>query len=199
MNDDFKVRDRSALFCAFRNVILVSFLIVFINQAIYCQGLLIENISALGWPNGRGDEHLAVDGDQSTFTWTTASMNQSMAHIGISFDTSYTLCRIRLWKDADGGVNGSSFPKDLVIMYTTETGPLYERSWIPVSEMQNGYQGDEFLQATEVIPDGTVSEDIHDSIDEGHGWASLIFSAVEATGVCIQFDNIEGWPNPFVH
>ncbi|MCP4633592.1 MAG: T9SS type A sorting domain-containing protein [candidate division Zixibacteria bacterium] len=180
--------------------VLLIFISLVLTQVCYSQEVLIENTFAMGWPNGRGEENNAVDGNQSTYTWTTAAYNTSIAHIGIGFDSPYSLCRIRLWKDADGGSHGhTSMPKDLVIMYTSDTGPLDERDWTSVSGLVNGYQGTEFLQATEVYSDGSVSEDIHDSIESGHGWASLVFNDVLATGVCIQFNKVEGWSYPYIH
>ncbi len=54
--------------------------------------------------------------------------------------------------------------------------------------MTNGFQGSELLVATSVNSNGTVSADNHDSIKSG--WASLSFTAVNATGIRIGFSNV---------
>jgi hypothetical protein len=40
---------------------------------------------------------------------------------------------------------------------------------------------------------------MHDSVNEGHGWGSLVFDPIPATGVCIQFANPQGETFPYVH
>ena len=146
-------------------------------------------VTALGWPNGRTSNqqpYLAADGNVGTYTWTTESFSTAKpAYIGLDFGSSYYLNRIRLWKDNDNGCGGQA-PPDLVIQYTTGAGPLSGRTWTTVTTLQTGYQG-ETLQAAAVNLNGTVSADGHDSVNEGHGWASLTFDVVQATGVRISF------------
>ena len=145
-----------------------------------------------GFPNGRtfnDPPPNAIDGDITTFTWTTNPNNvASPSHLAIGFDTT-PVNRLRLWKERFGG--GGQNVKDLVISYTTDGGPLSSRLWIPVTGLANGFHGTEFLVATAVNANGTVLGDVHDS-PSGDGWASLTFDTVTATGLRISFAN----PNP---
>ncbi|NIR64256.1 MAG: hypothetical protein GWO10_10900 [candidate division Zixibacteria bacterium] len=45
--------------------------------------------------------------------------------------------------------------------------------------------------------DGAVDFDVHDSINDGHGWASLTFDTVQATGIRITFSNATSYT--YVH
>lgn len=148
--------------------------------------------AAAGWPNGRASNNLpdnAIDGNTSTFTWTTESFNSvSPSYLGIGFAAATSVNRIRLYKDNDAGGPGL-IAKNLTIEYTTSASstPLSQRTWIVVSGLTNGFQGAEPLVATSVNSNGTVTADNHDSLKIG--WASLSFDAVNATGVRIGFSN----------
>lgn len=150
--------------------------------------------SVAGFPNGRTLNELppnAIDGDTTTFTWTTnPNSTASPSHLAIGFDSA-PVDRIRLWKARDGG--GGQNIKNLTIQYTTDpTGvPLASRTWITVTGLVNGHQSTELMDATAVNANGTVDGDIHDSA-AGDGWASLRFDQVVATGLRISFAN----PNP---
>ena len=153
----------------------------------------ISGTSAYGWPNERTSNQpplLAVDGDISTFTWTTEAFNTQPGNLGLDFGHSVSVNRIRLYKDNDGGgVGGTNAPniKDLDIYYTTDsTGiPLKDRTFTHVSNMVNGYLGTELMVAANVNANGTVLGDVHSSSVDG--WASLSFDPVVATGVAIGF------------
>ena len=148
--------------------------------------------SVAGFPNGRtfNDPPVnAIDGNISTWTWTTNPNNTaSPSYLAIGFDST-SVNRLRLWKSADGG--GGNNSKNLTIAYTTDTGPLAGRSWTTVTDLTNGFMGTELMHATSVNSDGTVTGDVHESL-AGDGWASLTFDAVNATGLRIAFSN----PNP---
>jgi hypothetical protein len=152
-------------------------------------GSEIPITSVAGFPNGRTINDLpanAIDGDITTFTWTTNPNNTaSPSHLAIGF-TSTQVNRLRLWKDAYGG--GGNNSKNLTIQYTTDSGPLSSRTWTTVTNLTNGYLGTELLDATAVNSNGTVVRDVHTSVD-GDGWASLMFDAVTATGLRISFSN----------
>ena len=151
--------------------------------------------SVEGFPNGRtfNDPPVnAIDGDITTFTWTTNPNNvASPSHLAIGF-TNTPVNRLRLWKQRDGG--GGQNIKDLTIQYTTDSVQLSLRTWLTVTGLANGFMGTESLNATAVNTDGTVVGDIHDSPTGGggDGWASLTFDTVTATGLRISFHN----PNP---
>jgi hypothetical protein len=57
-----------------------------------------------------------------------------------------------------------------------------------VTNLINGWQGTELMDATSVNANGTVTGDIHDSV-AGDGFASLTFDTVTATGLRISFSN----------
>jgi hypothetical protein len=139
------------------------------------------------WPNSRGDEANAIDGDQGTYTWCTAPFNTGTNYVAVGFSSATDIKSVRLWKDNDGG--GGANWKDLVILWTNSSvgTALSARTWQPVTNMVNGISGTELLVATSVNSDGTVVGDVHDSVNEGHGWGSLSFNEVAATGFAIQF------------
>ncbi|MEZ5354361.1 MAG: hypothetical protein R2762_17125 [Bryobacteraceae bacterium] len=155
----------------------------------------ISPLAARGWPNERSFDNPpanALDGNTSTFTWTTEPFNtQSPSYFGVDFGASKPVSRIRIFKDNDGGGGTRSDQfKNLVIEYTTTSGstPLASRTWARVSGLVNGFQGTELLTAGSVNADGTVTRDSHNSLTSG--WASLTFTAVNATGVRIGFSNV---------
>lgn len=172
---------RIAVFAFCFTALLVSFTTADAQQ--------ILPVTAHGWPDERTSNQqppLAVDGNLGTYTWTTESFSRNHpAYLGLDFGSTYCLYRIRLWKDDDNGC-GADASYNLVIQYTTGTGPLSGRAWNTVTNLQTGFAG-ETLQATAVNTNGTVSGESHDSVNEGHGWASLTFDPVEATGVRISF------------
>lgn len=153
----------------------------------------IPATAVAGWPNGRTSNQLptlAIDGNTSTYTWTTESFaNVNPSYIGISFAASTSVNRIRLYKDNDAGGPGL-IAKNLTIEYTTSAAsvPLSSRVWTPVSGLVNSFSGIEPLTAAAVNANGTVSADNHNSLVSG--FASLTFNAVEATGVRIGFSNV---------
>lgn len=162
------------------------------------QDLIVPN-TVNGWPNERSSNHApidAIDDDLITYTWTTEAFNSSTGHLGLGFEEPELTNRIRVWKDNLGDWN-VALRKDLTIMYTVDSGPLSSRQWYAVSELENGYEGIELLQADAVNPDGTVLADFHDS--ENDGWASLTFEPVAATGICIRFARVPGESHPYVH
>ncbi len=109
----------------------------------------------------------------------------SPSHLAIGFDST-AVNRLRLWKSAYGG--GGNNSKNLTIQYTTDLGALQFRSWTTVTNLMNGFLGTEFLHATTVNSNGTVTGDVHES-DPVDGWASLTFDTVTATGLRISFSN----------
>ena len=162
---------------------------------------LITNVTAHAWPRERTNNQqprLAVDGNLGTYTWSTLSSTSGTNYLGLNLGTSADVNRIRLWKDNNGG--GGANYKNLVIRYTTDspTTPLSSRTFQNVSGLVNGFEGTELLVAAAVNSNGTVINDVHDSVNEGHGWASLTFDTVQATGVVIQF-SASSWNHYKVH
>jgi hypothetical protein len=154
------------------------------------------------WPNersGADGPSAAIDGNTATLTWCTSMYNTSNASIGIAFEDSAEVTRIRLWKDDDGTGWPTPMAKDLVILVTTDNGPLEQRAWTRVSGLIGSFDGAEVFHADSIGSDGYVWGDVHDSVHDGDGWGSLVFDPVVATGVCIQFANSPGNTVQYVH
>lgn len=139
--------------------------------------------SSTGVPNRVGDNETweAIDGSTTTGTYTTPSgTTTAPAYLEFGF-ASATVNHIRLYKNNEYG------PHDLTIEYSTDTGPLADRTtWTAVTGLSNGFAGSELLNASSVNSNGTVTADVHDS-PGSDGWASLMFNAVSATGLRIGF------------
>ena len=158
----------------------------------------ISAVAIHDWPNERFSNQvpaLAIDGDTSTFTWSTESFTTAENSLGLDFGTLYYLDQIRLWKTPDGG--GGPNIKNLVIEYTSSSAALVlsARTWVAVPNMVNGNGGVELMTATSVNSNGTVVGDVHDS--NVSGWASLSFDSVLATGVRIRFSTPSGGFNHY--
>jgi len=155
--------------------------------------------SARAWPTEHGGFPPAncVDGNTATYTWSTAGSNfQNPSFLGVQFAGTITVDGIRLWKDNDGG--GGASVKNLTIQYTTDASPnVGGGTWQNVSGMSNGYLGGELLQCTTFNANGTVIGDIHDSVNDGHGWATLRFDRITATGVRIGFSTADASTNHY--
>ena len=157
----------------------------------------ISGITAHVWPDertGGQSPSKAVDGDLNTYTWSTRSHTNRPNHLGFDFGKMEYVNRIRLWKTNYGDWN-AIVPKNLTIQYTSDLEPMSSRQWFNVPNLTNGFGDIEILRANAVNPDGTVQYDNHDS--RQHGWASLMFCPVEATGIRITFSNAKSYP--FVH
>ena len=150
--------------------------------------------SAAGFPNERTSNDPptnAIDNNAGTYTWTTESLNTaSPSYLAIGFASS-AVNRLRILKTPEPGGGTGSGTKNLVIQYTTGTGALASRSWTNVPNLSNGnlnagFFGAEPLTATAVNANGTVVGDAH------HGFASLVFDTVQATGLRIGFSVVGG-------
>lgn len=170
-------------------------------SAAYASQITITDVE--GFPNGRTYPSdlppNAIDGDITTWTWTTNPNNISIpSYLAIGFGST-EVDRIRLWKSPAGG--GGNNSKDLVIQYTTDVAmPLDSRTYFTVTSLTNGFNGTELWNATSVNGNGTVTGDVHNSGGDpwwglpGDGWASLTFDPIVATGIRIGFSN----PAPIV-
>jgi hypothetical protein len=172
--------------------LLVAVVVVLTAAAANAESVKISGASAFGWPNGRTSNHApaeAVDGDTDSYTYTTEAFNQLAGNLGLDFGQEVSISRIRLYKDNYGGGDPSDSPaiKNLEILYTTDpvTVPLASRNFVRVTNLTNGFQGAELMDAASVNADGTVTGDVHYSPTDG--WASLSFSPVAVTGVAIGF------------
>lgn len=139
----------------------------------------------------------AADGDLSTITGFTEGYTFGTTHgpqrFGLSFDAA-TVNGIRINKpsDIDGAGDGAD-AVDLKIFVTTDRGPLASRTWVPVTNLTNGYNGANMMTAGAVNPAGTVTADCHNSTLDDAGYFALSFTPVPgATGLAVEF-----YPNAY--
>lgn len=155
--------------------------------------------SGSGASGNRGDGHLAIDGRTDTFSYLTEPSGTGPYRIGLELDGGPTrVNRLRVAKEEDA--DGTGYPvdnMDLEIYYTTDTGPMANRSWHRVSGLQSGFRGIEKITADSVDPDGFVDNDHHDF--ETSGYYSLTFEAVNATAIAINVSRDAVDPQNYVH
>ena len=148
---------------------------------------------------GNLQPYLAIDDDLGTFGSPTPSGNLDPAIVALELNGPFPVDRLRLAKtnlqgcncsDLDG--DGGNDLADLVVLWTDDTGPLNERTYLPVTGMTNGFEGTELLQTDPTVAgngvysDGTIVADNHIGVDSpvGHGrWWSVTFDAVNATAI----------------
>ena len=182
-------------------LILLAASTLLVNGDVQAQSRRINLTGCNVWPNERSDHGpaFAIDHSTDTYTWCTQMYNTQVACIAVAFEQSAEVTRIRVWKDDDGTGFPTPMPKDLTIFVSNDEGPLAQRTWTRVSGLMGGFGGAEVYHADSISTDGFVWGDMHDSVNEGHGWGSLVFDPILATGVCIQFANSAGATLPYVH
>ena len=157
--------------------------------------------------NNRGDQGNAIDGDEGTWSFLTPSGTAGPNTVALDVGESRTLGRLRVakWGDTDDAGPNSGAPgiepidnMDLEILYTTDTGPLEERTYQPVTGLISGFNGEELIQADAVdSATGTVDNEHHNfAID---GWYSLTFDAIDATALAVRFSRDSGDSTAFTH
>ncbi len=89
------------------------------------QAVVLTSVEA--FPNGRTSNDLppnAIDGNLNTYTWTTREFNFiNPAYLAVGFAAT-PINRVRLWKSRASGAGGVEDSKNIVVQYTTGTGPL---------------------------------------------------------------------------
>jgi hypothetical protein len=183
-------------------LVLMAALAVLVSSDARAQSRQINLVGCSGWPNerqGSNEPSSAIDRDTGTFTWCTAIYNLSNANVAVAFEQPSEVTRIRLWKDDDGTGWPTPMSKDLIILVTMDEGSLEQRTWTRVSGLIGNFGGGEVFHADSISADGFVWGDVHDSVNDGHGWGSLVFDPIVATGVCIQFANSAGNTVQYVH
>jgi hypothetical protein len=135
----------------------------------------------------RGDTAASFDGNVASFSYLTASGTTAPQRIGIDLAIETDVSRLRVSKRSD--VDGLGDPVDhvdLQLLFTSDSGPLEQRSYLPVTGLTNGYSGGELIDAVAVNPaDATVDDDMHDF--DTFGWYSLTFDTTPATGIALEF------------
>ena len=129
------------------------------------------------------DQKFAIDGDTNTWTYLTRSYTDHPTAIALDLGSATAVNRIRVDK-VTNQVTGSGIvePMNVQILYTTDTGPLNERTYHPVSGLTSGFNGTELINATGVDSStATVLSEIHQFSTDG--WFSLTFNEVNATAI----------------
>ena len=144
----------------------------------------------------RGDEVLAIDNDTDTFSYVTPGYSIGQRFAGLDFGTQQSVNRLQVNKVSANvdGYQGFADPVDLQILYTTDSGPIRDRQYQPVSGLTNGYLGSELITADSVnASNATVISETHEGI------YSLSFNNVSATGLAFGFSRNAAGDAPFVH
>ena len=119
--------------------------------------------------------------------------------VALDLGSATSVNRIRLAK-VTNQVTGSGIvePMNVQILYTTDTGPLNERTYQPVSGLTNGFNGTELINATTVdSSNATVLGEIHQFSTDGY--FSLSFDAVNATAIAYVISKPDGSANPYIN
>src|SRR3954453_3318577 len=132
----------------------------------------------------RGDQALAIDGNLGTGSYLTPSYSFGERFAGLDLGGLTSIDRLQVTKDANvDGAGAAADPMNLQLLYTTDTGPISDRHYQPVTGLTNGYLGTELITADSVnAADATVHLDTHE------GLYSLSFNSVSATGLALKFN-----------
>jgi hypothetical protein len=146
----------------------------------------------------RGDGAYVIDNRLDTWSYLSSPSTTVPMQFGVNLSGgAQRVNRIRLAKLADlDGVGETVDPANLTVLYTTDTGALKDRRWYPVKNLGNGMHGSERMRATAVNRDGTIEGDVHDFA--AHGFASLTFDALNATGLGLAVARPAG-SRPYTH
>lgn len=131
----------------------------------------------------------AYDGNIHTWTYSTAPWcEHSPFYVGIVFPRTTAVSGLRVWKKHRHGANHDCGTKSISVVYGSEAPgtPMDERSFIKVHTLTSGFEGREKWVAAQVMSDGLILRDAHDS--ETKGWASVSFDTVNATVIALQVD-----------
>jgi hypothetical protein len=145
------------------------------------------------------DQSFAIDGDTNTWSYLTRSYTDHATHVALELGSATAVNRIRVAK-VTNQVTGSGIvePMNLQILYTTDTGPLNERTYHAVTGLRNGFNGSELIKANSVDSStATVLGEIHEFAADG--WFSLTFNEVNATAIAYGLVKPDGSANPYIN
>lgn len=184
------------------SVTTLTFMLISVNVwPVFSQSLPINDIQVfyeVSPFNNRGDEGLSIDGDIDSFSYLTPSFTVDPNLVSFDFGGSSMINRLRVAKYADIDGSGDADNVDLRLLYTTDTGPLEMRSFLPVTGLANGYLGTELINADAVnASDATVNNDHHDF--DQNSYYSLTFDPVMASGFALRIARDAADSEPWVH
>jgi hypothetical protein len=152
-----------------------------------------------GVNDDRTDQFLANDGDTNSFSYLTINLTDHSVDAALDLGSATSVNRIRVAKFSNQ-VTGLGYvvPMNLKVLYTTDTGPLNERTYHPVSGLTNGFNGTELIKADSVDSStDTVLNEIHQFSTDG--WYSLSFNAVNATAIALELIKPDGSVDQYVN
>jgi hypothetical protein len=144
----------------------------------------------------RGDEILAIDDDTNSFSYLTPGYGIGQRFVGLDFGSLTSDNRLQVNKASANidGYLGAVDPMDLQLLYTSDSGPIRDRNYLPVSGLTNGYLGSELITADSVnAGNATVISETHEGI------YSLSFTNVSATGLALGIRRNPAGDAPFIH
>lgn len=142
--------------------------------------------------SARGDEGLSIDDNTGTFSYLTASGTSGNVTAFLGFISPADVGQIRFIKqfqDTDAVFSNNPDYIDLTILYTTDTGDLATRNYIPVTGLSSS-TGESLAGAINPAA-GSVTDE-----DNPAGAYTLTFDAVSnATGLGFAFGPSASDPN----
>jgi hypothetical protein len=150
-----------------------------------------------GAESTRADAALAIDAKLETSSCLAAGFTQGDQRALFDFGGLKAVNRLRAAKIGDIDALPGSDVMDLVVLYSSDSGPLRDRTYHAVSGLQNGYLGLELIKAATVNADGRIENDTHDFAADG--WYSLTFDVVNATALALHLHRDAADPFPYVY
>jgi len=134
----------------------------------------------------------AYDDNPYTYSGLTPSGNTADVIAAFELESGAPVDRIRVGKfavdvDGHGGADDIDI-MDLEVLFSSDSGPLNQRAYHPVSGMVNGFMGNELINGT-VFPDGRIENDVHDPAWDGgadSNFWSVQFDPVRATALALR-------------
>ncbi|MEX0868022.1 MAG: FecR domain-containing protein [Pirellulales bacterium] len=152
--------------------------------------------------NNRGDQARAIDGDLQTWSFLTPSSTVGPHVVALDLGGARGVAALRVAKFGDtdnaGGAPGLGpiDHMDLQVLYTTDKGPLHERTYAPVDNLRT-FAGERIRAASVDSVTGEVDNDRHNFAKDG--WYRFGFEPVEATAIALRFARDEADTAPYTH
>ena len=140
--------------------------------------------------HNRGDQGNAIDNNLTTWTYLTGGGVTTAQNVAVGFSNGLqSVNRIRVAKessDIDGTGHADSH-MNIRVVFTTDAGPLTNRTYQPVTGLWNGWEGTETFNAISTFADDSVIGEFGNVYGvNGYGYYSLSFDKVNATAIALQ-------------
>jgi len=167
----------------------------------HCSQTKVPFSSVVVWPMDRRDIGNIIDGDTSTWTYSTKGWcKHESIYIGLKLQIPSHVSGLRIHKKYHKSHHNKKDcnRKNIQLLYSTddpEDRPLDRFNWKQVGEATNGYASTEMLNLQIVRPDGYLFGEEHNS--QSDGWGSVSFAPVEATALALEVSANGGEYNHF--